>query len=114
MFYHYKTKFGTFWIRPDPDVSGQFRLYIGRTWIGSYFSPESAAEDVYTKTTGFDEWDLQDDIVLERGEFVIIPRGVEHKPVAVEEVHVLLFEPQSTQNTGNVKTERTVEKQDWI
>jgi len=65
MFYHYKTKFGTFWIRPDPDVSGQFRLYIGRTWIGSYFSPESAAEDVYTKTTGFDEWDLQDDIVLE-------------------------------------------------
>jgi mannose-6-phosphate isomerase-like protein (cupin superfamily) len=56
----------------------------------------------------------QDDIILERGEFVIIPRGVEHKPVAAEEVHVLLFEPQSTQHTGNVKTERTVEKQDWI
>ncbi|MGC9396924.1 MAG: cupin domain-containing protein [Anaerolineae bacterium] len=56
----------------------------------------------------------QDDIVLEPGEFVIIPRGVEHKPVAAEEVHVLLFEPQSTQHTGNVKTERTVEKLDWI
>lgn len=56
----------------------------------------------------------QDDIVLERGEFIVIPRGEEHKPVAVEEVHVLLFEPQSTQHTGNVKTERTVEKQDWI
>lgn len=56
----------------------------------------------------------QDDIVVEQGEFVIIPRGVEHKPVAAEEVHVLLFEPQSTQHTGNVKTERTVEKQDWI
>ena len=56
----------------------------------------------------------QEDIFLERGEFAIIPRGVEHKPVAVEEAHVLLFEPQSTQHTGNVKTERTVEKQDWI
>jgi len=56
----------------------------------------------------------QDDVVLEQGEFVIIPRGVEHKPVAAEEVHVLLFEPKSTLHTGNVKTERTVEKQDWI
>jgi len=56
----------------------------------------------------------QDDIVVEQGEFVIIPCGVEHKPVAAEEVHVLLFEPQSTQHTGNVKTERTVEKLDWI
>jgi mannose-6-phosphate isomerase-like protein (cupin superfamily) len=56
----------------------------------------------------------QEDIVLEPGEFVIIPRGVEHKPVAVEEVHVLLFEPQSTLNTGTVTTERTVEKLDWI
>ncbi len=56
----------------------------------------------------------QDDVVLEQGEFVIIPRGVEHKPVAAEEVHVLLFESKSTLHTGNVKTERTVEKQDWI
>jgi len=56
----------------------------------------------------------QDDIVLEPGEFVIIPRGVGHKPVAAKEVHVLLFEPKSTLHTGNVKTERTVEKLDWI
>ena len=56
----------------------------------------------------------QEDIILERGEFVIIPRGVEHKPVAVEEVYVLLFEPKSTLHTGTIKTERTVEKQDWI
>lgn len=56
----------------------------------------------------------QDDVVLEPGEFVIVPHGVEHKPVAVEEAHVLLFEPQSTLNTGTVKTERTVEKLNWI
>jgi len=49
------------------------------------------------------------DVVLEEGEFFIVPRGVEHKPVAKEEAHVLLFEPVSTLNTGNVRNERTVE-----
>ena len=45
-----------------------------------------------------------------RGEFLIIPRGVEHRPVAEEEVHVLLFEPAATLNTGDVRDERTVEQ----
>lgn len=49
------------------------------------------------------------DIWLEEGEFLIVPRGVEHLPVAPEEAHVLLFEPRSTLNTGNVRSERTVE-----
>src|SRR5262245_51503704 len=47
-------------------------------------------------------------IALEPGEFVIVPRGVEHRPVAEQEVHVLLFEPATTLNTGNVVSERTV------
>lgn len=41
------------------------------------------------------------------GEFIIVPRGVEHRPVAEQEVHVLLFEPDSTLNTGNVENDRT-------
>jgi mannose-6-phosphate isomerase-like protein (cupin superfamily) len=45
---------------------------------------------------------------LEEGEFLIVSRGVEHRPVAEEEAHVLLFEPASTLNTGNVRNERTV------
>lgn len=45
---------------------------------------------------------------LEEGEFVIVPHGVEHRPVAPDEVHLLLFEPASTLNTGNVQNERTV------
>jgi mannose-6-phosphate isomerase-like protein (cupin superfamily) len=45
---------------------------------------------------------------LEPGEFLIVPRGVEHRPVAEEEAHVLLFEPASTLNTGNVRNERTI------
>ena len=44
---------------------------------------------------------------IDEGEFLIVPRGVEHRPVADEEVHVLLFEPVSTVNTGNAGGERT-------
>jgi mannose-6-phosphate isomerase-like protein (cupin superfamily) len=46
-------------------------------------------------------------IELQPGEFVIIPKGVEHKPVAYGEAEVMLFEPASTLNTGNIKNERT-------
>jgi mannose-6-phosphate isomerase-like protein (cupin superfamily) len=49
-------------------------------------------------------------IDLAEGEFLIVPRGVEHRPVAEEECHVLLFEPSSTLNTGNVRSELTVER----
>lgn len=48
------------------------------------------------------------DILLEEGEFVIIPRGVDHLPIADEEAHVLLLEPKTTLNTGNTQNERTV------
>jgi mannose-6-phosphate isomerase-like protein (cupin superfamily) len=54
------------------------------------------------------------DIRVEEGEFVIIPRGVEHLPIAKEEVHVLLLEPKSTLNTGNVANERTVAELDRL
>ena len=51
---------------------------------------------------------LNDRVVpIREGEFYIVPRGVEHKPVAVGETHILLFEPASTLNTGNVRNERT-------
>ena len=46
---------------------------------------------------------------VERGELIVVPRGVEHRPVAEEEAHVMLFEPASTLNTGNVQDELTAE-----
>ncbi len=52
-------------------------------------------------------------IRLEEGEFAIVPRGVEHLPIAEEEAHVLLLEPKSTVNTGDVRNERTAADQ-WI
>lgn len=51
---------------------------------------------------------------IEEGEFIVVPRGVEHRPVAEEEAHVLLFEPASTLNTGSVKDELTLESLDRI
>jgi mannose-6-phosphate isomerase-like protein (cupin superfamily) len=48
------------------------------------------------------------DVIVSPGEFIIVPKGVEHMPVAEEEVHVMLFEPKTTLNTGNVRNERTL------
>ena len=48
------------------------------------------------------------DVLLEEGEFIVIPKGVEHLPIADEEAHVLLLEPKTTLNTGNIGNERTV------
>lgn len=46
--------------------------------------------------------------IVHEGEFIVVPRGVEHLPVADEEVHIILLEPKSTLNTGNITDEKTV------
>ncbi len=51
---------------------------------------------------------------LEEGEFLIVPRGTEHRPVADEEVQVLLLEPAGTLNTGDARDEQTVTEPEWI
>jgi mannose-6-phosphate isomerase-like protein (cupin superfamily) len=56
----------------------------------------------------------QDDIVLRPGEIVVIPKGVEHCPVAEEEAHIVMMEREAVVNTGNVENERTVKKLDTI
>lgn len=54
------------------------------------------------------------DIRLDPGEFLIVPHGVEHMPVAGDEVHCLVFEPAETVNTGDVENERTRKDLEWI
>jgi len=54
------------------------------------------------------------EVWIEEGEFVVVPRGVEHRPVAEEEASVMLFEPASTLNTGNVTGSMTVAELDRI
>ena len=53
-------------------------------------------------------------VVLNEGDFLIVPKGVEHRPVAAEEVWVMLFEPASTLNTGNVMIEKTKQELESI
>jgi len=51
---------------------------------------------------------------IEEGEFIVVPRGIEHKPVADEECWILLFEPSTTLNTGNVVNERTLRELEHV
>ena len=53
-------------------------------------------------------------VIVQENEFIIVPRGVEHRPVAPEEVSIMLFEPVATLNTGNVRTELTRDELDTI
>jgi mannose-6-phosphate isomerase-like protein (cupin superfamily) len=67
-------------------------------------------DELFLVLKGLLTLELRDRVIeLEQGEFFIVPRGVEHKPVAQGEVHVLIFEPASTLNTGNLRNTRTVE-----
>ena len=68
-------------------------------------------DELFLVVKGRFRMELRDGSVeLGEGDFLVVPRGVEHRPVADEEAHVLLFEPATTLNTGNVRNERTVEK----
>ena len=68
-------------------------------------------DELFLVVNGRFRMDFRDHQVwVEQGEFLIVPRGVEHRPVAEEEVHVLLFEPAATLNTGDVRNERTVDQ----
>jgi mannose-6-phosphate isomerase-like protein (cupin superfamily) len=65
-------------------------------------------DELFMVVNGAFNMEFRDKVVaLKEKEFLIVPRGVEHRPVAAEEVSVLLFEPASTLNTGNVENELT-------
>ena len=70
-----------------------------------------AEDELFLVVSGRLRMDFRDrEVWLEPGEMIVVPRGVEHRPHADDEVEVLLFEPASTLNTGNVRNERTVEQ----
>ncbi len=75
-----------------------------------------AEDELFLVTAGRLRMELrdQDDLVLGPGEMCVIPRGIEHRPVAEEPTEVLLFEPSTTLNTGNVTDERTVQSPDRL
>jgi len=74
-----------------------------------------AEDELFLVVKGRFRMEFRDrNVDLSAGELIVVPRGVEHRPVADEEVEVLLFEPKSTLNTGNVRTSRTVDRLEEI
>lgn len=72
-------------------------------------------DELFLVVKGTLQMQLRDGVVpIGPGEFYIVPRGVEHRPVADEEVHMILFEPEATSHTGNVVTEKTRHTLNWI
>ena len=106
-------KLGQFTERWSPRIVGELNgQHVKLAKLeGEFTWHHHASEDeLFLVLRGHLDIHLRDGVVgLDPGEFFIVPRGVEHRPVAAGEVHVLLFEPASTLNTGNVRNERTVD-----
>ena len=108
-----KEKFDSFDERWSPKIIGELNdshvkaVKLQGEFVWHHHEDE---DELFLVVKGSLQIKLRDgEINLEEGEFVIIPRGVEHLPIAAEEAHVVLLEPKTTLNTGNVRNERTVE-----
>jgi len=103
------SSFDTYW---DPKIVGELNGQHVKLvkFQGPFVWHQHEHEDeLFLVVKGGFTMEFRDHAVdLGTGEFLVVPRGVEHRPVAADEVHVLLFEPASTVNTGNVTTDRTV------
>ena len=103
------SRFATHW---DPKIVGELNGQHVKLvkFQGPFVWHQHENEDeLFLVIKGRFRLELRDRVVpVDQGEFVIVPRGTEHRPVADEEVHVLLFEPVSTLNTGNVEADLTV------
>jgi mannose-6-phosphate isomerase-like protein (cupin superfamily) len=85
-------------------IKGEF------TW---HSHPET--EETFIVLAGSFEMQLRDKtLTLNAGEMCVVPKGVEHRPVAAEECHILLVEPAGTLNTGDTVSELTKEHDEWI
>ncbi len=103
------TRFSDYW---SPKVVGELngqQVKLAKLKGEFVWHSHEAEDELFMVVKGRLVIELRDgEVVLDPGEFAIVPRGVEHRPVAAEEVHVLLFEPASTVNTGAIRSERTV------
>ncbi|HZB46132.1 MAG TPA: cupin domain-containing protein [Pyrinomonadaceae bacterium] len=104
-------KFNLFEEHWSPKIAGEVNdSYVKLVkFTGEFVWHHHEAEDeMFLVVKGSMTMKLRDrDIEVGEGEFIIVPRGVEHMPVANEEAHVILFEPKTVLNTGNVTNERT-------
>ena len=107
--------FGQHW---SPKVVGELNgqhVKLVKFQGGFVWHKHDHEDELFLVVKGRFRMDFRDrQVSLEEGEFLIVPHGVEHRPVAEDEVHVLLFEPAATLNTGDAHDERTVPEPEWI
>ena len=96
------------------ELNGQFVKLVKFKGPFVWHHHDHEDELFYVVKGKFDMEFVDKTVTINEGEFIIVPRGVEHRPNAPEEVHVLLFEPATTLNTGNVVNERTLVELDKI
>ena len=105
-------KFSSFSDRWSPKIIGELNdFHVKAVKLKGEFMwhHHDHEDELFLVTKGTLRMKFRDrEAVVREGEFIIVPHGVEHLPVADEEVHVVLFEPKSTLNTGNITNERTV------
>ncbi len=113
-----KQKFGLFQDRWSPKIIGELNgQYVKLAKMKGEFEwhHHKNEDELFLVVKGSFRMKLREgDIVVSEGEIIIIPKGLDHCPVAEEEAEILLFEPKSTLHTGNVRSERTVDKQAWV
>ncbi len=106
-----REKFALFNEHWHPKIAGELNgQYVKLVkFQGEFVWHQHEREDeLFLVVKGRFRMDFRDRAVwIEEGEFIIVPRGIEHRPFAEEEVHVLLFEPTGTLNTGNMESELT-------
>jgi len=111
-------KFGLFHETWSPKVVGQvndFHVKLARLHGEFVWHHHEQEDELFFVVRGRLVIRLRDgEVSLTEGEMVVIPRGVEHLPVAEDEVWIMMFEPATTLNTGNVDNERTVSQPAWI
>ena len=96
------------------ELNGQ-QILLAKIKGDFVFHKHDNEDELFLVKKGVLEMHLRDEIItINEGEFYIVPKGVEHKPVAKEEVHILLFEPLSTKHTGDVVADITVETYESI
>ena len=112
-----KEKFGQFQEHYQPKVAGEindFQVKFVKVKGEFVWHHHDKEDEMFLVVAGElhmkhrDAQGQEHDQAIRPGEFIIVPHGTEHLPYALEETHIILFEPGSTLNTGNVENERTV------
>jgi len=114
----FNAKFNLFSERWSPKVIGKTNNYlvkIGKVQGDFVWHKHDETDELFIVHKGILRIDMRSgQVFLKPGQMFIVPRGVEHKPHADEECQIIMFEPETTINTGDVKDDMTIEKLDWI